>query len=64
MPRFLFGPGLYLLFSGTNNLHVFSLGLLRNLLPSSVTVNTSDPLQGLAYNVLVSSLLESCLLPL
>lgn len=34
----------------------FSLGLSGNMLPSSVTVNSSDLLQGLAYNALVSSL--------
>ncbi|CAF2151909.1 unnamed protein product [Brassica rapa] len=39
-----------ILFTGNNR----SLGtsLFGNLLPSSVTVNISDPLQGLAYNVL------------
>ncbi|XP_018436846.1 ABC transporter A family member 7 [Raphanus sativus] len=39
-----------ILFTGNN--HSLGASLLRNLLPSSVTVNTSDPLQGLAYNVL------------
>ncbi|KAL0729739.1 hypothetical protein Bca4012_025832 [Brassica carinata] len=38
------------LFTGNN--HSLGASLFGNLLPSSVTVNTSDPLQGLAYNVL------------
>ncbi|CAN6923808.1 hypothetical protein Bca52824_087286 [Brassica carinata] len=39
-----------LLFTGNN--HSLGASLLRNLLPSSVAVNSTDPLQGLAYNVL------------
>ncbi|KAF8052341.1 hypothetical protein N665_1570s0002 [Sinapis alba] len=39
-----------ILFTGNN--HSLGASLFGNLLPSSVTVNTSDPLQGLAYNVL------------
>lgn len=35
------------------------IGLYGNMLPSSVTVNSSDLLQGLAYNALVSSLFVS-----
>lgn len=51
-------------FSRTHNLHVMiSLGLSGNLLSSSVTVNSSDAFQGLAYNDLVISLFKSFLLP-
>ncbi|KAJ0240334.1 ABC transporter A family member 7 [Hirschfeldia incana] len=39
-----------ILFTGNN--HSLGASLSENLLPNSIIVNTSDPLQGLAYNVL------------